>query len=1422
MYLSMRKTYFALTTILLWWLSFNVTAQTSSTLVSSLGEPLITDVSQLSSNASDEEEGKYLEYLIDGDPGTFWHSDWHGKVTDPHYLQVDITEPVKSTYVVVYLQRRKHDLDHLVNARLDASEDGKTWETLADWELGNATSSAELLTDPVAVSKPYCHFRLINTKTSPIYFHAAEFEIYNPSEADLIMGELDKIANKYDAYLYGDRNALNVGTGVGQFTDGETADRIIAALEKLISWMEDNTAEGYPATKEAAAAFGEEIDALYAKYKESEVLYRLPADGYYRIIANLPYQQTVETGEIDENNHPITETTLATKAMFCGINYQGMWGTVKNDMANYVWKLTQTGDSIDMYNVGMEARFNIVTSNVRLSEEGNKAMIFDYAGTEEGKTIVYIRAATDPRGAEKYLHQNDHGKGTRIEDAALVVWKGTIDMGAPYETDKGTSEWYLEPVSEEEVQALVEAFAPIKNHDILVEQNKELRAKVNAAIVAAKDRKKRALVTSGTQMSSPFSQNAFGDQDGGNLEDGVLIDNDPGTYWHSVWSAGDVETGTHYIQISDMEQMTGDIVVYVRRRDEENNHPTEFTIKASNDPETDATEWVTLAVLPLGNATRGAEFTTDPFNAGETPYKYVRLYGSKNGFWHSAELQIYKLEDNPNSQFAALGELATNLEKIYLKNVTTADADITMEDYLALKEAFEAFSSGMVDPTALRNVLSKYTGYAKGMIEGEQPGQWKDTKAYEAFNTLYQEMTAYNEAGIYNQDEINHYVAALDLAADNFMASANIPKTDTWYRIKFPSEEMYDTYNWSKANITGNDVATPIYDNYVTIGKGNHIEETGMYDYQPVLTEDVREGTGLYLLDKENLEEEPDASLFRFVKIDSQIMPFEDVQKLKQRSRLALEMTSSVTVGNPLITSSKQFSSNASDEEEGKFFEYLVDGNAGTFWHSDWHNKVTEPHYLQIALAEPISGFIQVDMTRRANSENGSLVRMYVTASNDGADWTRIGYVELPYGSSDERVYSTPIDLNGTYSHLRFTMTQRRGDDTEYDPFGDKCTFFHAAEFQIRPLSITGGTNAAQSLKTALSENNKVLIKDLSTADYTILATAYNNLQKEINVGKHAVVPENNLTPVRYAIQNKATGLFINTAAKNSNDVTLQLMPSLISPAVAGYGENVLRSDNFDGTYCSYLHVQKNNHRFVTWDDKSAGSNSGLIIEEVEPAEESDFTFTKDILFGKINAWCYPVSIQSDDYEIGAYTVVGTYTGEDEKLYLALNEANEAKAGQPVIYILGTTEDWIEGTEEEPAETTPVLFTLSTDINFEAGAENGLVGTLKKTHVETGTQTFVDNTVVSVKAEDGADIAANQAYLDLNACPKAEEGKYTMSILLPDASGTGIASTVSNISKSGNIYTVDGKLVRVGGTLNDVKKLGKGTYILNGVKVFVK
>ena len=90
-----------------------------------LGLPLIREAWQLSSNASDRDEGRHLEYLIDGNANTFWHTDWHNQVSDRyHYLQVELKEAFEG-HMVIYMLRRNTPNDHPTQMLVEASNDAK-------------------------------------------------------------------------------------------------------------------------------------------------------------------------------------------------------------------------------------------------------------------------------------------------------------------------------------------------------------------------------------------------------------------------------------------------------------------------------------------------------------------------------------------------------------------------------------------------------------------------------------------------------------------------------------------------------------------------------------------------------------------------------------------------------------------------------------------------------------------------------------------------------------------------------------------------------------------------------------------------------------------------------------------------------------------------------------------------------------------------------------------------------------------------------------------------------------------------------------------------------------------------------------------------------------------------------------------------
>ena len=1323
------------------------------------------------------------------------------------------------------------------------------------------------------------------------------WELIAPGETVKIFTELNTTIERYADQCWDDESGelTNIGPNFGQYSDVETWSKFWNLLQTIYSCTEkfDNSEDhvwtGKPGecpTLAEAEAMTAAADSMWKKIVESEVPYK-PLDGYYRIFTAERYSSKYDpSGCVDKAWAASYDKSHENR---------GVYGTLQRDKANFVWKLTMHGDSILMQNAGMGTYVSSSSYNencIVMTDDESKAghFVFDYAGLHEvqfaaadgtvtldNRHIFAIRPAFEERGGY-YIHQLGHGNPVEDSnspfgyyqtdsgnDLEFSFWARTYnrtpDSNGKLASDTWTSEWYLEPVTDEEAEKLMEDFEIIKNHDVLVAKNKELRAQVLTDIIVAKDDIKTDLITSASQMSSPYSYNELtGGKDGGNLSDGVLIDGDKSTYWHSSYSTVP-DDGNHYIQISDIEGMVGDCELYLCQRAATNDHPSKFQVLGSDNLKTEDEDWeVMIDTLIVPNVGSGEE-NTIPFNI-TTPYPYIRLVAvdtepRHSKFWHAAELQIRTVRPNPNSQFVALGAIAENLEKIYNENIAVADADITPEMYNALYDAYRAFLAGMVDPTELRNALATYADLTKGVVEGKEPGQWTSTDIATAFDALYKEVKDYDEAGRYNAVQNHKYSVMLKSMAKSVMEMANGIKTDTWYRLMFPTEEMYTEYGFDPKGAGGDSKIIGYPDQFgYCVTPGVRTDEmgfdeetgkekaTGNYFLEFAKQEDVREGMSLYFADPEELED-PSVSLFRFVERKQDGANYTPVfSEVKENISMALDMSTTYTKGEALITEASQLSSNASDPSEGQHIEYLIDGNINTFWHSDYHKKYLEPGYIQVKLNEPVSGLIQVDMTRRQGASNGHVVRMYVQGSNDGENWTRVGYLETPFTNQNESVTSLPVDLGGSYSYLRFILTNRYGTDgggnTEFDPFAEitsedeynqKWTYFHAAEFQIYPVTADKElSESGKALQQAYATANKVILKDATAEDLTAISQAYQAYRSDFNVeaGKPVLPKGADKATPSYAIQNKATGLFLNCkGAKNANN-SLELVPTFFDYKAIGFQRSLIHGTDLYAGDCSYLHSQNFDHRFVTWNSTEPNSNSGLVIREVEAAEPTDFTFYKSIKPGKIYNWCNSVTVTPTPTEdAAAYTCLGRYRTEDGGDFLALKEVQDIVAGQPTFYIYSDTTNYESDADDEEA----ILFTMVGDQELVEKGDtiNGAIGVIGKHTLLPHEIYFSANYPICI-TKNGYYVYSPKwgVVVDLLSAPSVDpDVDYDFSIYLNNEGDTtdgmkNVATSIQKISQPGAVYSMDGKLLRTNATLNSLKALGKGMYILNGVKVLVK
>ena len=165
-----------------------------------------------------------------------------------------------------------------------------------------------------------------------------------------------------------------------------------------------------------------------------------------------------------------------------------------------------------------------------------------------------------------------------------------------------------------------------------------------------------------------------------------------------------------------------------------------------------------------------------------------------------------------------------------------------------------------------------------------------------------------------------------------------------------------------------------------------------------------------------------------------------------------------------------------------------------------------------------------------------------------------------------------------------------------------------------------------------------------------------------------------------------------------------------------------------------------------------------------------------------------------------------------------------------MFYIFGDTLSYMA--DEDDAE--PMKFTVAANPEFVAQGDtiNGLIGCVANHNLAAREIYFSGNHAAC--AANLADFdkttyyeGAGAVVLDLDICPLFDTNDdYDFAIFLDEAGdkadGIDAPTALGKISQPGNVYSMDGKLLRTGATLNSLKTMGKGMYILNGVKVLVK
>ena len=329
-------------------------------------------------------------------------------------------------------------------------------------------------------------------------------------------------------------------------------------------------------------------------------------------------------------------------------------------------------------------------------------------------------------------------------------------------------------------------------------------------------------------------------------------------------------------------------------------------------------------------------------------------------------------------------------------------------------------------------------------------------------------------------------------------------------------------------------------------------------------------------------------------------------------------------------------------------------------------------------------------------------------------------------------------------------------------------------------------------------------------------------------------------TDSTYKIQNKATGLFLNGAALSAH-------PAYYDVKAIGTGANVIGwTDLFGNRQQSYLHAQRADNRLVTWNDTTLGSNSMMMIEEVEAVAEAPATeYVQKLWPGMVYTYTYPVDVTVSEGAT-AYGAEFVVTESDTTVVLKAFAENKVAKGLPFILIADLEGEYVTTADRLKAIAAEILaeneqygYNEKVMANVKLNDEYAEVTMDHGMEVDTLVQTTLSMrgtlkgaTVKAGKAilakENGFEhtlvdktVGANSAWIACDFDPESADVLGSIAIKVEGEIESGINEVLNKVAQSGKIYNAAGQLVGKG-NINTVNSLPAGIYVVNGVKVIKK
>ena len=964
-----------------------------------------TAAGYLWSNAPDQAEGLHPEYMLDGDVNTFFHSDWHGVVSDPHYLEVDLGAGQSiSEFAISYTRRMNNNNNRPTEIIIEGSNDGETFtaiRTLTEAEDGLPTVAGnDSYTSPfitAAEAYRYLRFTISQTNNATIFFTFSEF------------GLVTKSANY---------NLINV------------------VSEQIQAVLDDENAD----------------DQAYA---DAEAFIQEVLDGKYTYVESTMTGDKIEAANL--------AGMLYNPASACFLNQGNDWGTQAS--------LGETGLAFYL-SQNPEGLYKIVTRNYSSQQFGwdkSAAGNLYVDITNQANSFFKIEPvqALDPSIVAYTIYMESTGSdGSTFSGYLSANGSNTVVGITPEKNDY--SVWQF--VDETQKWAVEDA-------------KLELKAAINQ--VGAGAFEKLALQTEDATAAGYLWSNAPDQAEG--LHPEYMLDGDVNTFFHSDWH--NVVTDPHYLEVDmgEGKSISEFSLSYTRRMNNNNNRATEIIIEGSNDGENfTAIRTLTEAEDGLPTLAGNDSYTSPLINCG-AEYRYIRFTISKvnNGtiFFTFSEfgLGVKGAHFNSLNQAQATAQAVLDNEKSTLEEIQAATAylqDVMNGKYALIDtpwagDAINAANmAGQFYNPASANFLNQGNDWGTQATRAEEGLSFNLTQNEEGLYKIVTRKYAGQQFGWDKSAEGKLYVDITNQANSFF-------KFETVKALN-PDAIVYTI--WMES--TASDGST--LSGYLAANGENTVvgivPEVNDYCYWQFVDE----------TEKCALED---------AKVELQAAI--GAASAQAYASLALQ-TSDATAAGYLW-------SNAPDQAEGLHPEYMLDGDVNTFFHSDWHGVVNDPHYLEVDMGEgqSISEF-SLSYTRRMNNNNNRATEIIIEGSNDGENFTAIRTLTeaedgLPTVAGNDSYTSPMISCGAAYRYIRFTISK----------VNNATIFFTFSEFGLGVKGNRFGivTNAVAAAQAVLDDENAT-IADIAAAKAAL-----------------AEALESKIADGTYYLINNASGKFLSRGA---------------------------------------------------------------------------------------------------------------------------------------------------------------------------------------------------------------------------------------------------------------------------------------------------